>query len=342
MYLDPNLRIRWANPQAQEVFSNDLIGKFCCEALHGLKVPPENCPAKAALETGKKQRLEFKTPEGKFWKVLVNPVMDQKKKVVGIVASILDITDLKQTEKDLRKYQQDLEKMVHERTMELEESNKLKDIFLDILHHDLLNPAGVIKGYSHLLVKQENNAEKKIEELRIEDQAKKIIEIIENASKLSKLRSSEDLELREINLCMFLRKSVANFREQLESKKMKIDRKHPESCKAYVNPIIEEVFFNLISNAIKYSPEGSTIKTSIVDFDNNWEVRVTDSGEGIPDSEKEIIFHRFERVDKIGVKGIGLGLAIVKRIIELHEGEVGVRDNPAGKGSEFWFRIKKA
>ncbi|MBP2029883.1 PAS domain S-box-containing protein [Methanohalophilus levihalophilus] len=342
LYLDRNLTIKWANPHAKEIFSSEIIGKQCCEVLHKKTNIPDDCPAKIALETGKKQHLEIKTSEGKYWNIRANPVVDQEKNIVGIVTSILDITELKQTEEDLLQYQRDLEKMVYERTTELEESNQLKDIFLDILHHDLLNPAGVIKGYSHLLARTETDSKKKEEELRIEEQSKKIIEIIDNASKLSKLRSSKDLELQEADLCMFLKKTVDNFKEQLASKNMHVEGELPENCTSLVNPIIEEVFANLISNAIKYSPEGSTIKTSIVSSENNWEVRITDSGEGIPDSEKENVFHRFERINKGSVKGIGLGLAIVKRIVELHGGDVGVRDNPEGKGSEFWFHLSKA
>lgn len=341
LYLDKDLRIKWANPHAKKQFPNALVGKHCCEVLHGRMFSSDNCPAKKALKTGKKQHLEIKTSEGKYWNVRANPVIDQEKKIVGIVASILDITELKQTEENLLQYQRDLEKMVHERTLELEESNKLKDIFLDILHHDLLNPAGVIKGYSHLLVEQETDDIKKEEELRIEEQARKIIEIIDNASKLSKLRSSRDLELQDCDLCLLLKKTVTNFKEQLEDRNMQVECDLPKSCVSRVNPIIEEVFANLISNAIKYSPEGSTIKTSIVDSEGYWEGRIADSGEGIPDSEKENVFHRFERINKGSVKGIGLGLAIVKRIVELHNGEVGVRDNPEGKGSEFWFRVPK-
>ncbi|MGM0770736.1 MAG: sensor histidine kinase [Halobacteriota archaeon] len=107
--------------------------------------------------------------------------------------------------------------------------------------------------------------------------------------------------------------------------------------------MIEEVFINLISNAVKYSPENEDIIIGVKDQNENWTVTIADSGEGIPDKDKNMIFDRFKRaVGDCNVKGSGLGLAIVKRIVELHGGEVGVEDNPNGLGSVFWVTLKKA
>ncbi|WP_269429706.1 sensor histidine kinase KdpD [Methanococcoides methylutens] len=107
--------------------------------------------------------------------------------------------------------------------------------------------------------------------------------------------------------------------------------------------MIEEVFTNLISNAVKYSPENENIEIAVKDLNENWKVTITDSGEGIGDNDKKMIFDRFKRaVGDCNIKGSGLGLAIVKRIVELHGGQVGVEDNPNGPGSVFWVTLKKA
>ena len=86
----------------------------------------------------------------------------------------------------------------------------------------------------------------------------------------------------------------------------------------------------------------SKIIVDITDAGDDWKVTVADQGEGVSDENKPLLFDRFQRVNKIAVKGSGLGLAIVKRIVELHEGEVGVEDNPAGVGSVFWVTVRKA
>ena len=110
---------------------------------------------------------------------------------------------------------------------------------------------------------------------------------------------------------------------------------------ADVNPLIEEAFSNLISNAIKFSPDGGRLVLGIEDEGTSWKVIFTDFGMGISDENKDAIFRRFKQVSTEGTKGSGLGLAIVKKIIELHHGEVGVYDNPSGSGAVFWIKVNK-
>ena len=112
-----------------------------------------------------------------------------------------------------------------------------------------------------------------------------------------------------------------------------------------MNPIIEQVFTNFISNAIKYSPEGSHVVVGISDAGDEWKVTVKDSGSGISEHDRELIFTRFSRLEKAkkgGIKGTGLGLAIVHKIVYLHNGSVGVDSNSPEKGSTFWVRLNKA
>jgi signal transduction histidine kinase len=80
----------------------------------------------------------------------------------------------------------------------------------------------------------------------------------------------------------------------------------------------------------------------VKDIEDKWKISVADQGDGIPDADKEAVFTRFNRLHKENIKGSGIGLAIVKRVIELHGESVDVIDNPQGKGSIFWFTLKKA
>jgi len=107
---------------------------------------------------------------------------------------------------------------------------------------------------------------------------------------------------------------------------------------------LQQVLVNLIANAIKFSPENSTINIDYRETNGMAEVRVCDQGPGIPDECKEEIFERFKQIEgrqETGPKGTGLGLAICKSIIEGHEGEIGV-ESQEGKGSTFWFRVPLA
>ena len=252
---------------------------------------------------------------------------------LGTVMILRDITDRKRAERQLKDY-----------ARELERSNKLKELFTDIMRHDLQNPVAVIKGLAGVLMDRDMPAEqRKILEV-IKQNAEKLSSMIESASKYAKLDSAEKLEFQEVDLGIILDEVIKGFEPLLEEKKIRLSYRVEDKgdvLRARVNPVIEDVFANLLSNSIKYSPVGGEIRVEVRDQGDHWLVAVKDRGPGIPDESKEAVFTRFERVDKRGVKGVGLGLAIVKRIVDLHGGRVWVEDNPGG-GSIFYVTIPKA
>lgn len=251
--------------------------------------------------------------------------------MIAVVESLQDITGIKLAEEKLKKYAD-----------ELEHSNELKDLFTDILRHDLLNPAGIIKGYTELLLDTEKGEKKSKLLQKIKQNNEKLIDIIKTAANFAKIESVEELEFETKDISIVVKDVADNFRPLIMSKQMEFEFKAGGVYPANVNHVIEEAFSNLLSNAIKYSPNESRIIVDILDVGNMWKLTVTDSGEGVSDDNKPIIFDRFKRVNKSYIKGTGLGLAIVKRIIELHGGSVGVEDNPEGRGSVFWVTLRKA
>lgn len=224
---------------------------------------------------------------------------------------------------------------------ELCHSNELKDLFTDIMRHDLLNPAGNVRGYSDLLYESETDETKKKFIDSIIRNNDKLIEMIEVAAKFAKIESTDKIEVQQMDLGGLVRNVRYQFEHILEDRQMTINMKADSRYYSMVNPIVEEIFANYISNAIKYSPDGTDITIDIIDANYDWKVEVTDSGEGIPDKHKNYVFDRFKRANKTGVKGTGLGLAIVKKIAEMLNGEVGVENNPDGTGSRFWVKLKK-
>lgn len=244
---------------------------------------------------------------------------------------VMDISDKK-------RYQQELER----HTAELEQLNALKDLFSDIIRHDLLTPAGTIKGYVELLKEVETDSDKLTMLRVIEDSTKRLIDLIESASKYEKLNSIEEIDYYCTDLVSILRSTLLEFSSYAEERDIRLELSSEGPCYSDVNPMVSEVFANLLSNAIKYSPENESIAISFQDLGDCFRVMVTDRGDGIPDENKVSVFNRFKRLNKKGVKGTGLGLAIVKRIMELHGGGYGVEDNPEGKGSVFWVTFSKA
>jgi signal transduction histidine kinase len=251
---------------------------------------------------------------------------------VQSVANVLaEALSRKQTEENLKEY-----------TKELEDANYLKVLFTDILTHDILNPANIIRGFTEEMILLENEDNKKKLLDKIHRNNEKLISMIESASKFIKLESINDLKFEKQDFSPMLEKVIKSLGHELGKKEIRLYFNPRKNYPSLVNPLIEEVFLNLLSNAVKFSPESGKIVINITDEGNMWKINISDEGSGICNKDKDIIFERFRQADKGSIKGSGLGLAIVKRIVELHGGEVGVEDNPAGRGSIFWFTLKKA
>jgi signal transduction histidine kinase len=225
---------------------------------------------------------------------------------------------------------------------QLKDSNEIKDLFTDILRHDLINPATVIKGYVEHLLESEKDTKKTAALKTIERNNLKLIQMIEDAANLAKLENVEELNFEEMDLKELIENVIQGLQPKADEKEICIEFRQEGSYPAQVNRIVEEVFSNLISNSIKYSPSASRIMVDICALsDMYWKISVYDSGVGISDEDKPYIFDRFKRVGKTNIKGTGLGLAIVKRIMELHEGQIGVEDDPSGKGTVFWVTLHR-
>lgn len=243
-----------------------------------------------------------------------------------------DTTELKRAEEALKNY-----------AAELEEANHLKDLFTDIIRHDLLNPLGIIKTATEQILITETNDVRMHNMLQmVKRNADKLIDMIQSASMYAMLQSTEKLEMANLDLDEIFAVIANNFKSQLEEKNMKLEYiSDGGGCCIKANPMIDSVFSNLLSNAIKYSPAGKKIEVNVTDWKEHFKIFIKDWGYGISDEDKPKLFTRFHRVNKMGVKGTGLGLAIVKRVVELHGGRVWIENNPEG-GSVFCVEIPKA
>ncbi len=163
---------------------------------------------------------------------------------------------------------------------------------------------------------------------------------MESATRLSKLESSKSARLTNMDLEKVINEVTRNMSPLAADAGMVIENKINMSMPIKANKIIEEVFANIISNAVKYASSGKRIVLDCKESVGCWNIRFTDSGEGIEDCDKTVIFDRFHRIEKKGVKGSGLGLAIASKIMELHNGRIWVEDNPEG-GAVFVVEIPK-
>jgi signal transduction histidine kinase len=256
--------------------------------------------------------------------------------VLGLLGHFFGTRELVHSDRERRQAEQSTRRYARQ----LEESNRLKDLFIDIMRHDLLNPAGVIKCYVGYLLEEETDPRKRDLAGKIEAVNNRLTEMIENASKYSRLEEMEKIRCSREDLYRIIRESVLLVNCGADETGLHVDYLAEGEYPAMVNTMIGDVFVNLTSNAMKYAAEGKRIEIGIVDDGPNWKVYVKDFGPGISDKDKEKIFTRFERLQKEGVQGTGLGLAIARRVVDLHEGRIWVENNPAG-GCIFFVSLPK-
>ncbi|MHC1689734.1 MAG: FIST N-terminal domain-containing protein [Bacteroidales bacterium] len=233
-------------------------------------------------------------------------------------------------------------------TKELEEQNQLlkslneqKNEFLGIAAHDLRNPIGVIQGFSELL---EENIDDEFKDYtgEITKMSSKMLSLLDDLLDISKIEAGKlDLKKNEIDYSAFVAQNIRMNELLAKSKKIKIvsDLEVKELIVNIDEEKINQVLNNLIGNAIKYSYPGSTITVKVFKEINQLVTQVIDNGQGIPEKEIDGLFYPFKQTSvrpTSGETSHGLGLAIVKKIIEGHNGHVGVTSE-FGKGSVFSF-----
>ncbi len=231
-----------------------------------------------------------------------------------------------------------LEEQIRRTNAELEKSNKFKDLLIDILHHDLMNPAGLAMSFAELIESSCDDEEVLEYVVIIKRNLGKIISLIEDVKELSKLENIRTIEKSRIKLVELWERVLEEYSSLLENREINFIKESEGALAG--NVILKEVLSNLLSNALKYSQEGTPITIRVWDEGRYTMTSIADQGEGVPDEYKQSIFNRFTRFDKAGVKGTGIGLAIVKRIVELHNGEVWVEDN-LPRGAVFVVKLPK-
>jgi len=238
-------------------------------------------------------------------------------------------------------------------TLELEERNDELDAFAHTVAHDLKNPVGSIVAYADVLAQEYPTMPEKMVRrfLRtIAQNSRKIDTIIDNLLLLSRVRHTEEIETRPLDMGRIVAEARGHLLHLIEELQGEIIL--PERWPVAVGyaPWVEEVWTNYIGNALKYGGRpprvelGATIQKDAVSADGTpspsirfW---VRDNGPGLSLAEQARLFTPFERLHQAEVKGHGLGLSIVQRIVQRLGGEAGIESTGVpGAGSTFFFTL---
>jgi len=288
------------------------------------------------------KRLVQINPEGKFWwEVFKNPkiaqLIDKAKKEKRVSSQELELNGkVFLSSFVLIPSKEELIIVLHDIT-EFKKLEKIKKDFVVNVSHELRTPLTAIKGYVETLEEEiEGNAKRYLE--IIKKHTERLINIVNDLLLLSELEEKGLTQIKErVNLKEIAEGIFKIFKQKAEEKGLKLNLICEDKPVIKGDPFkLEQMFINLIDNAIKYTKEGE-VTVSLKKVDKKVIVSVRDTGIGIPKEHLDRIFERFYVVDKSRSKklgGTGLGLSIVKHIVLLHNGKINVKST-VGKGTEF-------
>ncbi|MBA5668115.1 PAS domain-containing protein [Bacteroides fragilis] len=240
-----------------------------------------------------------------------------------------DITVQKETEAELRAARD-----------KAEESNRLKSAFLANISHEIRTPLNAIVGFSDLLMTVDDPAEQEEFRRTIQKNNTLLLQLFSDIIDLSKIDAgSFEYMPKPVCLYQFCAMMVQKMRNKVpEGVELQIDEDSPldawfSADSGYLNQVVT----NFMSNAIKFTHQGTITVGYRIDARQQLEMFVEDTGIGISIENQEAVFDRFMKVDSF-VQGTGLGLPLCKSIIEKMGGHIGVISE-LGKGSRFWFTL---
>lgn len=231
--------------------------------------------------------------------------------------------------------------LVFQDVTEQEKLDKMRKEFVANVSHELRTPLTTIKSYTETLLDGAMENKEYTENFLkvINSESERMTRLVKDLLQLSKLDYDKtEWNMKSLNVLNITRDCVMKMEMSAKQKNQALTFEiHEELCEINGDKDrIEQVIINIISNAIKYTPENGSIKVKALMNGNNVEIRIVDTGIGIPKEDLPRLFERFYRVDKArsrAMGGTGLGLSIAKNIVEAHNGSIRI-ESEYGKGSE--------
>jgi signal transduction histidine kinase len=264
---------------------------------------------------------------------------------------VTDNTERKIMENKLRRANEELEKKVVERTLELtgalerEKSlNEMKSRFVSMASHEFRTPLSAIMSSISLIdsYRSSEDIEKRTKHVeRIKSSVRNLTDILNNFLSIDKLEQGKiEVEHIRFDLSEFIVDIIEEMRGMLEKKQQYISYQRNGEIEVVMDKkIMRNILLNLLSNACKYSPENNPIDIEVRRQNQRIVISVKDYGIGIPEEEQSNMFRNFFRAkNAVNIQGTGLGLNIVKRYVEIINGTIHF-ESQVGKGTTFTIEI---
>ena len=240
----------------------------------------------------------------------------------------------------------DLVQREHTARLEAEAASRFKDEFLATLSHELRTPLTAILGWASIITRGDVDGTRAAHAMRaIERSAQTQARLIEELLDVSRLVSGQmRLSLSAVSLNTVVDDALEGARPAAEAKKLELVTFYDAAMRTVRADAgrLQQVVWNLLSNAVRFTPPGGRIEVSLREVDEQAEIRVTDTGIGIHPDFVPHVFERFRQADSSTTRthgGLGLGLAIVRHLVELHGGTVGAESEGNGRGATFVVRL---
>ncbi|MBS4198170.1 two-component sensor histidine kinase [Bacillus sp. FJAT-49732] len=222
---------------------------------------------------------------------------------------------------------------------ELGQLEQMRQEFVSNVSHEIQSPLTSISGFARALQNEQLTHSERLHYLSIiETESQRLSKLSDNLLKLTSLETSHHpFELREYRLDKQLQHIVLSCEPQWSAKQIEMDLSFDKTNIIADKDLLDQVWMNLLNNAIKFTPDGGNISIKISHLDGKISVIITDTGTGISEKDQLHLFERFYKADKSrnrNTSGSGLGLSIVKKIIDMHGGTVNVTSRP-NEGTTF-------
>ncbi len=340
--LDCNQNILQANIATYLIIGKrpeEVLGMKCHDVMHGLQSSITNCPFHRMMITKHRESLEVNIGD-KSYQIIVDPVFNDFGDISGAVHIMSDVTEGNRTLQELKTAKE-----------KAEESDRLKSSFLANMSHEIRTPMNGILGFADLLKNPDLTGENQQEYIGIiESSGERMLALINDLIDISKIEAGlMNVYLSQFNLNEKIDFLYSFFLPQAKQKRLILSfSKGLPDTEAIIQSDeakVIAILINLIRNALKFTPSGSvvfgyTVRSGMVEF------FVQDTGVGVPEEQKAIIFERFRQGNDIISKeyeGSGLGLAISRSFAEMLGGEIWitspVNEDSEKKGSVFSFNI---